>query len=232
MCRCAGHHPALLLRQCGARTPSFLFSEKEKMGEKRKNMANRRAGKEHVESFLSYLLEIAIAPKGALVRNSAYLLRSVSFPRATSALTRVSILGRSPKLYNRVWSPRLRTASPINQNKIIPPLAATSYGSPYGLGGLSRRDRRGQSVHPCFLVLLMQRSPWGVGRPTFRCVWLRRHEAGLVAGRTGCRMVISGRTCGDAGAKSFYFSCKGAKPAATQGLPRGREWVSPAEKVA
>ena len=41
-----------------------------------------------------------------------------------------------------------------------------SPGSPYGLGGLSRRDRQRQSVRPCLLVLLMQRSPWGVGRPT------------------------------------------------------------------
>ena len=107
--------------------------------------------------------------------------KRVLFPRYERADAR-SILERSPKLYNQVWSPRLRTASPINQNKIIPPLTATSYGSPYGLGGLSRRDRQGQSVPPCLLVLLMQRSPRGVGRPTFRCVWSRRREAGLVAG--------------------------------------------------
>ena len=106
-----------------------------------------------------------------------------------------------------------------------------SPGSPYGLGGLSRRDRQRQSVHPCLLVLLMQCSPWRVGRPTFRCVWLRRREAGLVASRTGCRMVISGRTCGDTGSKIFYSFYKGAKPAATQGLPRGREWVSPRRMV-
>ena len=52
----------------------------------------------------------------------------------------------------------------------------------------------------------MQRSPWGVGRPTFRTVWSRRREAGLAASRTGCRMIISGRTGGDTSAKSFYFS--------------------------
>ena len=93
---CAGHNPVFLLRQCGARTPSFPFLEKEKRGEKRKSLANRRAGKEHVESFLSYQPRSAIAPKGALVRNIAYLLRSVSFPRATSALTRVVYLGDHP----------------------------------------------------------------------------------------------------------------------------------------
>ena len=50
---------------------------------------------------------------------------------ASSALPRVSILGQSPKLYNPVGSPRLRTASPINQAWITPlPLAATFYGIP------------------------------------------------------------------------------------------------------
>gem|GEM_PF-6553929 len=53
---------------------------------------------------------------------------------------------------------------------------------------------------------------------------------GWQASRTGCRMVISGRTCGDAGVKRFCFSCKGPKPAATQGLPRGKEWASPRRK--
>ena len=111
--------------------------------------------------------------------------------------------------------------SPARQRSISPTpnsLRHPSPGSPYGLGGLSRRDRQRQSVHPCLLVLLMQCSPWRVGRPTFRCVWLRRREAGLVASRTGCRMVISGRTCGDTGSKIFYSFYKGAKPAATQGF--------------
>ena len=123
--------------------------------------------------------------------------------------------------------------SPARQRSISPTpnsLWRPSYGSPYGLGGLSRRDRQGQSVPPCLLLLPMQRSPWGVGRPTFRCVWLRRREAGLVASRTGCRMVISGRTCGDTGSKIFYSFYKGAKPAATQGLLRSREWASPRRK--
>ena len=104
------------------------------------------------------------------------------------------------------------------------------YGSPYGLGGLSRRDRQGQSVPLCLFVLLVQRSPWGVGRPTFRTVWSRRREAGLAESRTGCRMIISGRTGGDTSAKSFYFPCRRSEPAATQRLPRGREWVSPRRK--
>ena len=68
--------------------------------------------------------------------------------------------------------------------------------------------------------------PQGSWSPDVRNVWSRRREAGLVESRTGCRMVISGRTCGDADAKSFYFFSKGSKPAATQGLPRGCESFS------
>ena len=95
----------------------------------------------------------------------------VLFPRYERADAR-SILERSPKLYNQVWSPRLKTASPINRVRIIPPHSRLpSYGSPYGLGGLSRRDRQGQSIHPCLFVLSMQCSPRRVSRPTFRCVW-------------------------------------------------------------
>ena len=112
--------------------------------------------------------------------------KRVLFPRYERADAR-SILERSPKLYNQVWSPCLRTASPINRARINSHLRLPSYGSPYGLGGLSRRDRQGQSVHPCLLLLPMQRSPWEVGRPTFRYVWSRRSEAGLVESRTGCR---------------------------------------------
>ena len=112
---------------CEAPAPRLSFScVKKKDGGERKSLANRRAGKEHVESRKPYQLEIAIAPKGAIVRNSAYLPGSVSFSRATGALTRVSILERSPQLYNSVWSPRLKTASPINQNKIIPRLRLPS----------------------------------------------------------------------------------------------------------
>ena len=37
-CWYAGHHPASLCCQCGTRTPSFPFLEKEKKGEKRKSL--------------------------------------------------------------------------------------------------------------------------------------------------------------------------------------------------
>ncbi len=139
-------------------------------------------------------------------------------------------------MYNPVGSPRLRAVSPINRASsphcgramLAPTRQPLVYGSPYGLGGLSRRDRQGQSVPLCLFVLLVQRSPWGVGRPTFRTVWSRRREAGLAASRTGCRMIISGRTGGDTSAKSFYFPCRRSKPAATQRLPRATTSASPA----
>ena len=93
---CAGHNPVFLLRQCGARTPSFPFLEKEKRGEKRKslNQQTRRKRTRRIKAF--YPPKCALAPKGAVVRNSAYLPRSVSFPRATSALTRVVYLSDHP----------------------------------------------------------------------------------------------------------------------------------------
>ena len=170
-------------------------------------MANRRAGKEHVESFPSYLLEIALAvgetPTGRTRLRPVlhppcrkYILKNIRryssqqrlsagkrvlFPRYERADAR-SILERSPKLYNPVGSPRLRTASPINQARIPPQLAATFYGIPYGLGGLSRRDRQRQSidhnpVHPSHAA--QPQESWS---PNFRNVWSRRREAGLVAG--------------------------------------------------
>ena len=93
---CAGHNPVFLLRQCGARIPSFPFLEKEKRGEKRKSLTNRRAGKEHVESILSYQPECALAPKGAIVRIYAYQPgKRVLFPRYERA-SRVIYLGAYP----------------------------------------------------------------------------------------------------------------------------------------
>ena len=86
----------------------FLFQKKKRRGRKEKALTHRRAGKEHVESRKPYQLEIALAPKGAIVRNSAYLLRSVSFSRATSALTRVVCLGAHPSCTIQHGLPALR----------------------------------------------------------------------------------------------------------------------------
>ena len=168
----AGDEPRGLFAAVSRPAPHLSFScvKKKDGGEKKKyDQQTRRKRTRRIKGTLSN--RDSARAKGAIVRNSAYLPGSVSFSRATSALTRVSILERSPKLYNQVWSPRLRTASPINRARINSHLRLPSTGSPYGLGGLSRRDRQRQSIPPCLLVLLMQRSPWGVGRPTFRCVW-------------------------------------------------------------
>ena len=101
-----------------------------------------------------------------------------------------------------VWARRPKPTRPAETER--PPL---SFGTPHAM------------------------QPQGSWSPDFRNVWSRRREAGLVESRTGCRMVISGRTGGDTSAKSFYFPCGRSKPAATQGLPRGREWASPRRTV-
>ena len=168
--------------------PFFSFFGKRKEGgeKKKQGQQTRRKRTRRIFSVLS-TQECDRAQGRFSSQHRLSAEKRVLSPRYKRADAR-SILGRSPKLYNRVWSPRLKTASPINRVRIIPPrLRLPSTGSPYGLGGLSRRDRQGQSVHPSLLVLLMQRSPRGVGRPTFRCVWLRRREAGLAESRTGCR---------------------------------------------
>ena len=123
-------------------------------------------------------------------------------------------------MYNPVGSPRLRTASPINRARINSHLRLPSYGSPYGLGGLSRRDRQGQSVPPCFLVLLMQRSPRRVSRPTSATCGYAQTRRGWQQAERAAAWLLAGVPAATQALQSFYFSCKGSKPAATQGLPR------------
>ena len=54
-CWYAGHPPASLCCQCGTRTPSFPFPEKEKKGEKRKslNPQTRKKRTRRIKAFLS-----------------------------------------------------------------------------------------------------------------------------------------------------------------------------------
>ena len=134
-------------------------------------------------------------------------------------------------MYNPVGSPRLRTASPINRARINSHLRLPSYGSPYGLGGLSRRDRQGQSVRPCPLVLLMQRSPWRVGRPTSATCGHAGARRGWQKAERCCRVIISGRTCGDMRSRKIPRLLWGRKPAATQRLPRAAASASPRRMV-
>ena len=147
--------------------PFFSFFGKRKEGgeKKKQGQQTRRKRTRRIFSVLS-TQECDRAQGRFSSQHRLSAEKRVLSPRYKRADAR-SILGRSPKLYNPVWSPRLKTASPINRVRIIPPrLRLPSTGSPYGLGGLSRRDRQRQSIPPCLLVLLMQRSPWGVGRPT------------------------------------------------------------------
>ena len=88
--------------------PLFSFSRKRKEGGEKKKPGQQTRRKRTRRIFLSYQLEIAIAPKGALVRNSAYLPESVSFSRATSALTRVVYLSDHPNCTIRWGLPVLR----------------------------------------------------------------------------------------------------------------------------
>ena len=127
--------------------PLFSFSRKRKEGGEKKKPGQQTHGKRTHRIFLSYLLGIALAvgetPTGRTRLRPVlhppcrkYILKNIRryssqqrlsagkrvlFPRYERADAR-SILERSPKLYNQVWSPRLRTASPINRARIIPRL--------------------------------------------------------------------------------------------------------------
>ena len=76
--------------------PLFSFSRKRKEGGEKKKPGQQTHGKRTHQIFLSYLLRIALAPKGAIVRIYAYLTgKRVLFPRYERADAR-SILGCVP----------------------------------------------------------------------------------------------------------------------------------------
>ena len=78
------------------RTPSFFFvREKERWGRKKKPSPTDAQEKDTSHKRNPIQPRSALTPKGAIVRIYAYQLGSVSFSRATSALTRVSVLERS-----------------------------------------------------------------------------------------------------------------------------------------
>ena len=130
-------------------------------------------------------------------------------------------------MYNRIWSHRLTTLSPINPAGVHSRLRPPSTGSSYGLGGLSRRDRQRQSIDSCLPVLLPQRSPKTVGRPTFATRGYAPTRRGRQQAIRCHRVGISGHTRGDTGSKRFNFYCRGTEarsdtaPAASHnvGLP-------------
>ena len=108
-------------------------------------------------------------------------------------------------MYNRIWSHRLTPLSPINPAGVHSRLRPPSTGSSYGLGGLSRRDRQRQSIDSCLPVLLPQRSPKTVGRPTSATRGDAQTRRGRQQAERCHRMGISGRTCGDAGLQKVLF---------------------------
>ena len=156
LCRYAGHDPATLLNLCRSRTPSFFFvREKERGGRKKKPYPTDAREKDtsnfSVLSTRDCDRAVGETPTGRTRLRPVlhppcrkYILKNIrrdSSQQRLSAGTRVlfprygradarSILERSPKLYNQVWSPRLRTASPINQNKIIPPRLRLPFTDP------------------------------------------------------------------------------------------------------
>ena len=69
--------------------PLFSFSRKRKEGGEKKKPGQQTHGKRTHQIFLSYLLRIALAPKGAIVRIYAYLTgKRVLFPRYERANAR------------------------------------------------------------------------------------------------------------------------------------------------
>ena len=165
--------------------PFFSFFGKRKEGgeKKKQGQQTRRKRTRRIFSVLS-TQECDRAQGRFSSQHRLSAEKRVLSPRYKRADAR-SILGRSPKLYNPVWSPRLKTASPINRVRIIPPrLRLPSTGSPYGLGGLSRRDRQRQSVPPLSLDSSRAAQPQESWSPDFRNVWSRRREAGLAESRT------------------------------------------------
>ena len=106
--------------------PFFSFFGKRKEGgeKKKQGQQTRRKRTRRIFSVLS-TQECDRAQGRFSSQHRLSAEKRVLSPRYKRADAR-SILGRSPKLYNRVWSPRLKTASPINQNKIIPRLRLPS----------------------------------------------------------------------------------------------------------
>ena len=138
--------------RCRSRTPSFFFvCEKERGGRKKKPYPTDAREKDtsnfSVLSTRDCDRAVGETPTGRTRLRPVlhppcrkYILKNIRryssqqrlsagkrvlFPRYERADAR-SILERSPKLYNPVGSPRLKTASPINQNKIIPRLRLPS----------------------------------------------------------------------------------------------------------
>ena len=158
-------------------------------------------------------------------------------PRAANSLTTekpgkgIVLAGAEPRVFvGRIKEKRRFTRlSRLCSNGCV--TTCLSNGRPYGLGGLSRRDRQRQSVPPCLLILLVQRSPRRVGRPTSATCGHAGARRGWQKAERCCRVIISGRTCGDMRSRKIPRLLWGRKPAATQRLPRAAASASPRRMV-
>ena len=196
--------------RCRSRTPSFFFvREKERGGRKKKPYPTDAREKDtsnfSVLSTRDCDRAVGETPTGRTRLRPVlhppcrkYILKNIRryssqqrlsagkrvlFPRYERADAR-SILERSPKLYNPVGSPRLRTVSPINQARIPPQLAATFYG----ILVWARRPKPARPAAaerpPLSLDSSRAAQPQESWSPDFRNVWSRRREAGLAESRT------------------------------------------------
>ena len=111
-------------------------------------------------------------------------------PRAANSLTTekhrkgIVLAGAEPRVFvGRIKEKRRFTRlSRLCSNGCV--TTCLSNGRPYGLGGLSRRDRQRQSVPPLSLDSSRAAQPQESWSPDFRNVWSRRREAGLAESRT------------------------------------------------
>mgnify|MGYP006996929356 CR=1 FL=1 len=114
--------------RCRSRTPSFFFVREKERGGRKKKPYPTDAREKDTSNFSVLSTRDCDRAQGRFSSQQRLSTgKRVLFPRYERADAR-SILERSPKLYNPVGSPRLRTVSPINQARIPPQLAATFYG--------------------------------------------------------------------------------------------------------
>ena len=157
-------------------------------------------------------------------------------------------------MYNSAWSPRLTTWSPIHRKGWFATPMAILRGGFVGASIARPQDSAPSRPHPTACGVLptdpvwarrpkptrpaeTERPPLSFGTPhaeepqgswspdfSVRVVTQTRGGAGRK--QNGLPRQLAGVPAATQTLQSFYFSCKGPKPAATQGLPRGREWAS------
>ena len=132
-------------------------------------------------------------------------------------------------MYNPVGSPRLKTASPINQNKIIPRLRLPSTDPVWARRPKPARPARAERP-PLSFCSPCAAEPLGSWSPDFSVRVVTQTRGGAGRKQNGLPRQLAGVPAATRALKVFIPFYKRAKPAATQGSPRGREWASPRRK--